>query len=162
MIRHATPADASAVADLWNPIIRDTVITFNPVEKTVADIEDMIRSRQAGGHAFMVAESGGRLTGFGTYAQFRTGLGYARSMEHSINLSPDARGQGTGSALMQALEDHATAAGVHCLVGGITATNEGSIRFHARRGYREVGRMPEAGWKFGRYHDLVLMQKILG
>lgn len=160
-IRNATPTDTDAVCALWNPIIRDTVITFNPVEKTEAEIAAMIADRQAAGWAFMLAEQDGQVLGFATYAQFRGGLGYARSMEHSINLSPAARGQGVGRALLAALEDHARAQAYRVMVAAITGSNDGSIRFHAGLGYTHVGTMPQVGWKFGQFHDLYLMQKIL-
>jgi len=82
-------------------------------------------------------------------------------MEHSVNLSPETRGRGVGRALMAALETHARARGVHLLIGGITGTNAASLAFHHRLGFAEVGRIPQAGWKFGRYHDLVFMHKLL-
>ncbi|MDD7970524.1 GNAT family N-acetyltransferase [Roseinatronobacter alkalisoli] len=160
-LRNATPDDAASICDIWNPIIRNTVITFNPVERGPAEITAMIGERQAGGHAFMLAESGGRVLGFASYAQFRGGLGYSRCMEHTINLSDAARGKGAGRALLLALEDHARRAGNHVMVGAITASNTASVGFHAALGYETVGTMPQVGWKFGQYHDLVLMQKFL-
>lgn len=161
MIREARPADAEAIAALWNPIIRDSVITFNPVEKTTADILDTLAARKAQGHPFLVAELDGQVAGFATYFQFRAGDGYARTMEHSVNLAPVARGRGLGRALMDRLEDHARARGMRMLIGAITATNADSLAFHAARGFVEVGRIPDAGWKFGQYHTLVLMQKLI-
>jgi L-amino acid N-acyltransferase len=160
-IRPATAQDAPAICALWNPIIRDTVVTFNPVAREPSEIVQMIATRQAGPGAFFVAEESGRLLGFATYTQFRAGLGYGRCMEHSINLAPEARGQGLGPRLMTMLEDHARAAGHHIMVAAITGSNDGSVRFHAGLGYVHVGTMPQVGWKFGQYHDLVLMQKIL-
>lgn len=158
MIRAALAADAAAIAAFWNPMIRDTAITFNPVEKTPEDVADMIATRAC----FLVAEGGGRvLDGFATYAQFRGGLGYAFAQEHTIVLAPGGRGRGTGRALMAALEDHARAAGHHIMVAGVSGSNPDGIAFHAAIGYREVGRVAEAGWKLGRWHDLVLMQKML-
>lgn len=160
-LRDAMPDDVPAVARIWNPIIRDTVITFWPTERTDAEIAALIRDRQALGHPFTVAEDAGQVLGFATYGQFRTGGGYARSMEHTIHLAPDARGRGTGHLLLKALEDDARAAGHRLLIGGITASNAGSLRFHLRAGYAEWGRIPCAGWKFGAFHDLVLMGKDL-
>ncbi|MFN3955437.1 MAG: GNAT family N-acetyltransferase [Pararhodobacter sp.] len=161
MIRQAVAGDAGAIADIWNPIIRDTVVTFNPVEKSAPEIAALIAARATEGHPFLLAEEAGTILGFATYFQFRGGLGYARSMEHSINLAPPARGRGLGRALMAALEDHAGKRGMHMLIGAITASNAESLVFHRALGFVEVGRIPDAGWKFGRYHDLVLMHKRL-
>jgi phosphinothricin acetyltransferase len=160
-IRDATQADADAIRAIWNPIIRDTVITFNPQERSSAEQAAMIVDRQAAGYAFLVSEDQGEILGFATYSQFRGGLGYAHSMEHTINLSDAARGRGVGRALMTAIEDHARARGVHVMVAGITGANVSSIAFHAHLGYAHVGTMPQVGWKFGQWHDLVLMQKLL-
>lgn len=162
MIRQARRADVPQIAQLWNAIIRETVITFNPQEKSDADVWRTILSRARQGHPFLVAVQDGAVLGFATYAQFRAGLGYARSMEHSINLAPAARGLGLGRRLMAAIEDHATARGMRAMVGAVTASNLASQQFHEALGYRVVGRMPQVGWKFGRFHDLVLMQKLLG
>lgn len=160
-LRDATPADAPAICDIWNPIIRDTVITFNPVLRSVAEVAAMITDRQAANWAFIVAETAGQVVGFATYAQFRAGQGYARCMEHTINLAPQARGSGAGAALLDMIEEHARARAYHVMVAAITGDNSPSIRFHSARGYVHVGTMPEVGWKFGRAHDLYLMQKIL-
>lgn len=161
MIRPALPDDCPAIAAIWNEIIRTTTITFNPNEKSVAELQALLAQRQADGHGFFVAESEGKVLGFCTYGQFRAGAGYARSMEHSINLAPEARGLGLGRGLLAVAEDHARAGGAHVMVAAITGANSESITFHARLGYEEVGRMPEQGWKFGQYHELVLMQKLL-
>ena len=160
-LRDAHRTDATAIAEIWNPIIRDTVITFNPVERSADDIATMISDRQRAGQAVLIAESGGRVLGFATYTQFRGGQGYARTMEHTVNLGPGARGLGLGRALMDALERHAAAKGHHVMVAAITGSNRASIGFHARLGYMQVGTMPQVGWKFGQCHDLVLMQKFL-
>ncbi|WP_347138803.1 N-acetyltransferase family protein [Paracoccus sp. SSK6] len=160
-LRDARPQDVPAIAAIWNPIVRDTVITFWPTERSEAEIATLIRDRQAGGHPFIVAEDASGVVGFATYTQFRHGGGYARSMEHTIYLAPEARGSGTGRLLLDGLEDRARSAGHRLLIGGITASNEGSLRFHLRAGYAEWGRIPCAGWKFGTFHDLVLMGKDL-
>ena len=161
MIRLAQPADAAAIAAIWNPFIRDTAVTFNPVEKSPADVAAMILDRQAAGHGVFVAEHQGHVAGFASYAQFRGGAGYARTMEHTILLSPAAQGSGFGRALMTALEDHARAAGIHSLIAGVSAENPAGRAFHAAIGYRAIATLPQVGYKFGRWMDLVLMQKIL-
>jgi L-amino acid N-acyltransferase YncA len=155
--RPARSQDAEGVAAIWNHYIRDTTVTFNPVEKTVAEVAETIATRPA----FFVAERDGRIIGFSTYGAFRPGIGNIRSKEHSILLAPDAAGQGLGRALLTAVEDHARGAGVHTLFGGVSAENAAGRAFHARMGYAEAAILHDVGWKFGRYIDLVLMQKIL-
>lgn len=162
MIRAAGPGDVPAIAAIWNPLIRDTAITFWPAPRSEPEIAALIADRQGQNHPFVVSDDGGAIRGFATYAQFRAGGGYARSMEHTIYLAPEARGTGVGRTLLGWLEDHARACGHRLMIGGITASNEGSLRFHARAGYAEWGRIPCAGWKFGAFHDLVLMGKDLG
>lgn len=160
-ITQAVPADVPQVTALWNTIIRETVITFNPVEKSEAEVAGFIAGRLAEGHPFLVARRGGEVLGYATYGQFRPGAGNARVMEHSINLAPAAQGLGLGRRLMGLIEDHARARALRSMIAAISADNAGSLRFHAALGYAEVGRIPDMGWKFGRYHDLVLMQKLL-
>lgn len=157
-IRPARVEDAAEIAAFWNPIIRDTAVTFSTDEKSEADLHAMMAGR---GEAFVVAELDGAVVGFASYGGFRGGPGYAYAREHTIILSEVARGQGIGRALMQALEAQARAQGVHVLVAGISAENPAAVAFHAAIGYAEVGRMPEVGRKFDRWMDLVLMQKIL-
>jgi phosphinothricin acetyltransferase len=160
VIRAATAADAGVVAALWNHYIRNTLVTFNFAEKSEEEVAAMIASRQAAGHGFFVAAEGG-LRGFATYAQFRGGVGYARTMEHTILLDGAARGRGVGRALMAAAEDHARRAGAHSLFGGVSGANPEGRAFHLAMGFAEVAVLREVGWKWGRFLDLHLMQKIL-
>ena len=160
-IRDATTADAGAIARFWNPMIRDTVVTFNSVPKSDADVSALIRERQTAGHGFFVAQENETLLGFASYAQFRAGPGYAHTMEHTIIVAPEGQGRGIGRALMNALEDHARRAGAHSMFAGVSAENAVGIRFHEVAGYRTVSVIPEVGCKFDRWMDLVLMQKFL-
>ncbi len=157
-VRQAQPADAAVIALITNAIIRDTLVTFTTDERSAESIADDIRAR---GAAFLVAEDQGQVIGFATYVPFRSGPGYTKCREHSIQLADDARGRGVGRALMEQLQQVARSEGVHVLVAGISSANPGAIAFHSALGFSEVGRMPEVGHKWGQYLDLVLMQKIL-
>ena len=157
MIRAASPGDAPAVAEIWNRIIRDTTATFTTVEKDPAILADQI----AGGTPWWVAVQEGVVVGHATYGDFRSGPGYGRSKEHSIHLTEAASGRGFGRALMTTLEGHARDHGVHVMLAGVTSDNAAGQAFHARLGYQDCGRVVQAGYKWGRYLDLVLMQKIL-
>ena len=160
MIRPARSDDAQALADLWNPWIRNTAVTFNSIEKTAADITAMMAARAAGGHGFFVAADQS-LLGFASYAQFRGGIGYAHAMEHTVVLAPEARGRGIGRALMSRVESHARAAGAHVMIAGVSGENAEGRAFHLALGYREIATLCEVGYKFGRWMDIVLMQKFL-
>lgn len=157
MIRRAEQGDADGIASIWNPVIRDTTITFNPDEKTVAEVAAIIASPDP----VLVWEEGGRILGFARYFPFRAGAGYRHTSEHTILLAPEGRGRGGGRALMAALCSDAAAAGRHSLWAGVTADNDAGVAFHASVGFRTIARLPEVGWKFGRWIDLILMMKPL-
>lgn len=156
-VRPAVLSDAERIVAIQNPIIRDTAITFNSQLKTPDEVREAISTLPC----FLVAEGEEDVVGFISYMQFRRGVGYARAMEHTIVLSPEARGKGAGRALMSAAEDHARAAGIGSLWAGVSGENPDGVRFHARLGYEEITRLPKVGYKFGRWMDLVLMRKWL-
>lgn len=161
MIRDAAARDAAGVTAIWNHVIRDTVATFNSAEKPVSEVADLIAARQAAGRCFLVAEDAQGIAGFVTFDQFRAGIGYRLTMEHTVQLAPRAWGQGLGRRLMDTMETRARNAGVHAMIAGVAGENEAGRAFHAALGYRLVGTLPQVGYKFGRYMDLWLMQKIL-
>lgn len=161
MIRSATLADAAKIAAIWNHVIRDTAATFNSVEKSDAELAALIAERQAAGHGVWVAEEAGEVLGFVTVAQFRGGVGYAHTLEHTVILVPGKSGRGIGRALMATMEDHARAQGGHSIFAGVSGENPAGVAFHAALGYELVTVLPEVGYKFGRWMDLHLMQKFL-
>jgi phosphinothricin acetyltransferase len=112
----------------------------------------------------LVADSGGDVLGYAAYGDFRDSVarpGYRFVVEHSVHVARDHWGLGVGRALLEALIERACAAGIHVMVGAIDSSNVDSIAFHARLGFVETARMPEVGHKFGRWLDLVLMQRTL-
>ncbi|MBU2993903.1 GNAT family N-acetyltransferase [Octadecabacter sp. 1_MG-2023] len=157
IIRPATQNDGAAIAAFWSPQILDTVVTFNSVPKSADDVAEMIAARPC----FLVAEVAGEVIGFVTYDQFRGGVGYRHTMEHTIILAPDAKGQGAGRALMLAAMEHARARQVHSLWAGVSGENAAGVAFHAALGFEQVAVLPQVGRKFERWMDLVLMQKRL-
>ena len=157
-VRPARTQDAAQISVIWNHYIRETAVTFNSVEKADTDVVTEIQQKQG---AFWVAEFGGQVVGFATYGAFRGGIGYAQTKEHTIQLAPDFSGKGTGRALMNALMSHAKDNGVHSMWAGISAENTAGVAFHTAIGFDHVAVLSEVGHKFGRYMDLVLMQKFL-
>lgn len=156
MIRHATMGDATLLAEIMNPVIRDTTVTFTSAQKTVDDIVGMIENQ-----AFLLWSEDGEVLGFATYFPFRRGDGYRHTAEHTIVLQPAARGRGIGRALMTALLVEAANDDIHSMIAGISAENTGAVGFHDALGFAKVAVLPQVGFKFGRWIDLVLMQKML-
>ncbi|MEO9827362.1 MAG: N-acetyltransferase family protein [Paracoccaceae bacterium] len=155
--RLAAVSDAQTIADIVNPVIRDTAITFNAQERSATDIAQAIETLPC----YLVAEDVGEVIGFASYDQFRKGIGYARAMEHTIVLAKTARGKGAGRALMSAVTDHARAAGVGSLWAGVSSENPAGVAFHTSLGFETIATLPKVGFKFGRWMDLVLMRQWL-
>ena len=156
-IRRARPGDGAAIAALHNPVIAHTAITFTTRPRLEGEVDALI----AGGQGHWLAEAGGAALGFATYVPFRRGPGYARTFEPTVIVAPRGRGRGAGRALVAALQRDAAAAGGHSLFAGVSGENAAGLAFHAALGFAEAARLRQVGWKFGRWHDLVLMQKFL-
>jgi phosphinothricin acetyltransferase len=158
IIRQALPQDAGAIAQIWNAEIRSGVSTFNSIEKSVTDVETMLQDR---GDATQVAFEGDDFLGFVTFGDFRGGIGYRHAAEHTIYITPNAKGRGVGQALMTRIYEVARAQDITVLVAGISGENDAGIGFHKALGFEETGRMPDIARKFDRWMSLVLMQKKL-
>ena len=110
------------------------------------------------GHPVFVAEERGVLLGWSAYGRFRDKRGYDFTAEHSVYVAAGARGRGLGRSLLEAVVEHARAAGLHLLVGGLDADNLASLRLHASLGFVPVAHFHEVGRKFGRWLDLVFVE----
>jgi L-amino acid N-acyltransferase len=97
--------------------------------------------------------------GFSTFGDFRAWPGYRFTVEHSVHVRADCRGQGVGKELVKALFPRATALDKHVMIAGVDAANHASIRFHERLGFSRVGQLREVGYKFNRWLDLVFLQR---
>ena len=160
-VRDAAEADAAEIAAIWNRFIRETAATFNSVEKPAGEVAALIGQRQREGKAFLVAAAQGRVIGFATFFQLRAGAGYARTFEHTVQVAPEAAGQGVGRALMAHLERRARDAGGHSIHACVSAENPGGVAFHERIGFERIAVLPEVGRKFDRWMDLIVMRKAL-
>lgn len=156
-IRQAGVSDAKHVARIWNHYILHTDATFTTALKSEPGIQDM---RVARNGALWVAELDGKVLGFSTYSQFRTGPGYVHAAEHTVMLDPEAPHRaGLATELMNATLAHAKDAGFHRMIAGINASNSKAFAFHSALGFVEIGRLSEIGRKFDQWHDLILMEK---
>lgn len=108
-----------------------------------------------------VLDDDGTLMGFGSYGPFRPHAAYQHTVEHSIYLDARFRGRGLGRQILQRLIEKAREQGYHMMIGVIDAKNGTSIALHEKMGFAHCGHIKEAGFKFGCWLDLELMQLIL-
>lgn len=169
VIRDATEADVPAIVAIYNEVIATSDAIWREEPVTIEDRLAWLGALAADGYPVLVAldvhdrsgvgEAGeGPVVGYASLGPFRPWPGYHPTVEHSIHVRSDRRGAGVGAALLGALVAAAVGLGKERMVAGIDGENEGSVRFHERFGFREVGRMPGIGRRFGRSLDLVLLQ----
>jgi phosphinothricin acetyltransferase len=163
-IRDADRDDAEAICALYNATVSATTVAWTEEHEPVATRREWLVTQRAAGNPVLVAEAEGRVIGFASYGEFRNATkwpGYRFTVEHTIHIDATHQGAGVGGALLEALVERATAAGLHVMIGAIDGENDGSIRFHERHGFVGVARVHEVGFKFGRWLDLVLVQRTL-
>jgi phosphinothricin acetyltransferase len=160
-IRDAREADLPAILAIYNDVVATSTAIYRDDPATLEDRRSWFAARQQEGQPVLVAVDGETVIGFAAFGGFRPWPGYRFTVEHSVHVRADRRGQGVGGALMGPLIARATALGMHVMIAGVDAGNEPSIRFHERFGFRKVAHLPEVGFKFGRWLDLVLMQRRL-
>ncbi len=164
IIRDAKQEDLQAIVTIYDELIDRTTFAWTEHHETLEERAAWFRERTARGFPTVVAEDDGETLGVASFGDFRDSIkkpGYRFTVEHSVNVLEKAWGRGVGKRLMEALFDRARRLGVHVMVGGIDASNVRSIEFHERLGFREVARMPETGWKHGKWCELVFMQRFL-
>lgn len=164
LVRDAVEADLPAIRDLFNALIPTTTIAWREELASSEEIATWFAQQTDAHNPVLVADDGGDVVGYTCWSTFRGGPrfpGYRHTAELTIHVRGDQHGRGVGRALMDALITEAGARDIHVLVAGIDAENVESIAFHAALGFTEVARMPEVGYKFDRWLDLVLMQRVM-
>jgi len=160
-IRPATEHDIPAITAIYNEAVANSNAVWTEQQVSEAERLGWMKARQALGYPVLVAAEGPTVLGYGTFGDFRAWPGYRYSVEHSVYIHADHRGRGLGRLIVEELAVAATALGKHVLIAGIDGGNQASLRLHTGMGFVEVARMPEIGRKFGRWLDLVFMQRVL-
>lgn len=164
-IRAARPDDLPAILAIFNELVLNSTAVYTEEPVSLADRSAWYRERVEAGFPVLVAVAAGderEVLGFASYGPFRGAWpGYRHTVEHSVHIRADRRGQGIGGALIQALFPLAQAAGVHVMLGVIDADNQGSLRLHQRLGFEQAGRLVQVGRKFGRWLDVVFVQRMM-
>jgi phosphinothricin acetyltransferase len=161
MIRPATEQDIAEITAIYNEVVANSTAVWTEKQDTEADRLAWMNARRKLGYPVLVATEGSSVLGYGTFGDFRAWSGYRHSVEHSVYIHADHRGRGLGRTIVGELISAASALGKHVLIAGIDGENQASIRLHERAGFIEVARMPEIGRKFGRWLDLIFMQRFL-
>lgn len=161
MIRPATPADAAAIAAIYNHYIQHTTVTF---EEEVISATELVRRMDEvaqAGLPWLVADLEGTIAGYAYGSRWKTRIGYRFSTEISVYLDPARPGKGLGTQLYTRLFEILREKGLHAVIGGIALPNEASVALHEKFGMEQVAHFKQTGFKFGQWIDVGYWQRCL-
>jgi L-amino acid N-acyltransferase len=160
---HCTEAEhAPAILAIFNEAIATSTALWDYHARTPESMVGWFATKRQNGYPVMGLETdNGELAAFASYGSFRAWPAYKYTVEHSIYVHRQYRGQGLGRQLLERLVAEARERQVHVMVGGIDATNAASIALHRQLGFEHAGTVRQAGFKFGRWLDLAFYQRIL-
>lgn len=164
LIRDAVTADLPGIRDIYNDAVLNTTAIWNEQPVDLANRHAWFDARQAQRYPILVAvdaAASDEVLGYASFGDWRPFEGFRHTVEHSVYIRNDQRGNGLGPKLMTALIERARACDKHVMVAAIESGNTASIRLHERLGFTLNGQMPQVGVKFGRWLDLTFMQLIL-
>ena len=160
-VRDAGEADLPAILAIYNDVIATSTAVYSDTPSALADREVWWTTRVEQDYPVLVAIDDSGVIGFASFGDFRAWPGYRFTVEHSVHVRGDRRSQGVGSALMTPLIARAGVLGKHVMLGGVDAGNHASLRFHERLGFERAAHFREVGFKFGRWLDLVFLQRFI-
>ncbi len=162
-VRLAIEADMPAIQEIYAHYVRSTTASFEEEPPTVAEMTARWQRIQARGLPYLVATKGKRVVGYAYAGPFRERSGYRYTIEDSVYVIPDYLGRNVGNALLSELVERCTELGFRQMIAVIgDSTNAASLALHSRHGFFVVGALSSTCFKFGRWVDAVLMQRILG
>jgi L-amino acid N-acyltransferase YncA len=160
-LRSAELRDAEAIRAIYNLEVETSTATFDLVPRSLEDQKRWLVER-SGAHAVIVATEGDEVVGFGALSRWRDRPAYSTSVEDSVYVRRDQHGRGIGRALLGELVATAQRHGFHACFARIVGGHEASIGLPRACGFEIVGTEREVGRKFGRWLDVVLMERLLG
>lgn len=152
-LRDCTVDDAAPISAIYNHYVLETSVTF---EETAVSASEMAQ-RMAGVTAqfpWLVWERHGTVLGYAYAMSWKARSAYRHSVETTIYLSPDATGEGIGTALYQSLCARLRPLNIHCAIGVIALPNPASVALHEKLGFTKAGHFHEIGLKFGHWIDV--------
>ena len=158
-IRDATAGDLDAIRAIFNHAVDHTTAIWTETHRTADEQAAWFEEKTAGGWPVLVAADGDAVLGYAALGPFRPQPGFRRTGEHAVYVADGARGRGVGRALVTAILAAAAAKGLRVVIAAVSADNPVSLGLHVSLGFREVGRLPGVGEKWGRPLDAVFLQK---
>ncbi|EGV60823.1 hypothetical protein PSN45_001384 [Yamadazyma tenuis] len=156
-LRPARPSDAVALASIYNDALVNTVAIWKSGTVTSEERVSWLEDKHQTQFPVIVATDNDKVVGFATYGYWRPYDGYVHTVEHSVYVDRNSRGNGAGKAMLVELIQLARAQGKHMMVGCIESGNVASIKLHQKLGFEESGTFKEVGVKFGRWLDLTCL-----
>jgi L-amino acid N-acyltransferase YncA len=160
-LRLAERRDAEAIRSIYNPEVLESTVTFDLVPRTLDEQRAWLDDHSGGHPAIVATDDGDEIVGFGSLSPYRPRAAYSTTVEDSVYVRRDCRGGGVGVALLSELVRLGTAHGFHSAIARIVGNHEASIALHSRCGFNVIGTEYEVGRKFGKWLDVVLMQRML-
>jgi L-amino acid N-acyltransferase YncA len=162
-IRPCREADVAAITEIYHHHVLHGAASFEIDPPDAAEIARRRSTVLDGGYPYLVAEQDGRVVGYAYASAYRPRPAYRNTVENSVYVRPGLERQGIGRMLLAALLEACEQRGFRQVVAVIgDSGNEPSIGLHAHLGFRMAGTLKSAGFKFGRWIDIVLMQRALG
>jgi phosphinothricin acetyltransferase len=158
--RLATIDDAEATRAIYNVEVTESTVTFDLVPRTLEEQRVWLTAR-SGAHGVIVADDGAEVIGFASFSPYRDRPAYSTTVEDSVYVRRDQQGKGVGKLLLDELVTLATSHGFHAMMARIVGGHDASIALHAALGFEVVGTEREVGRKFGKWLDVVEMQRLL-
>ena len=159
-VRPCTADDIPAVCAISNHYIEHTVITFEEIPLTVAQMRERINTYMQL-YPWLVCEDAGDIVGYAYASKWKERSAYKHTAEVTVYLKHTATHKGYGSALYAELIEQLKAKGCHVLLGCIAIPNEASAKLHERFGFTKTAHFAEVGRKFERWLDVGYWQKLL-
>ena len=161
-IRLVERRDAEAIRSIYNTEVGESTVTFDLVPRTLDEQVEWIDEHTGARPAIVaVDDATGEVVGFGSLSPFKERPAYAPTVEDSVYVRRDRRGEGIARMLLEELLRLAADHGFHAIIARIVGGHEASIALHAACGFEHVGVEREVGRKFGRWLDVVEMQRLL-
>jgi len=159
--RLAEPRDAEPTRAIYNLEVLETTVTFDLVPRSLLDQQHWIAEHSGGHPAIVAVDDHDTVLGFASLSPFKPRAAYAPTVEDSVYVHRDGRGRGIGELLLRDILSLGTDHGFHSVVARIVGGHDTSIALHGKCGFEQIGCEREVGRKFGRWLDVVLMQRML-